>query len=60
MVTFSSGMEFSSDFTVDIVDNSVSECLENFTIEFMILGNMSQVKVLDSNTATVNIKDDDC
>ena len=53
-------MEFSSDFTVDIVDNSVSECLENFTIEFMILGNMAQVKVLDSNSTTVNIKDDDC
>ena len=60
VVTFSSGMEFSSNFTVNIVDNEESECLESFTIEFMILEIMAQVKVLDSNTATVNIKDDDC
>ena len=60
VVTFSSGMEFSSNFTVNIVDNEEAECLESFTIEFMILEIMAQVKVLDSNTATVNIKDDDC
>ena len=60
VVTFSSGMELSSDFTVNITDNEESECLESFKVEFMIPEIMAKVKVLNSNTATVNIGNDDC
>ena len=60
MVTFSSGMEFSSNFTVNIVDNEEAECLESFKVEFVNPNMMGQVKVLDPNSATVNVEDDDC
>ena len=59
-VVFSDGMQFSTPFSVDIVDNEVSECPEEFTVLCSVSADCrDRVKFLNSNTTTVSITDDE-
>jgi hypothetical protein len=58
-VEFSLGMQFSTPFQVDIVDNEILECPEEFTIKFRVTEECkARVKFLNSDKTTVSIIDD--
>ena len=58
-VEFSSGMQLSTPFQVDIVDNEILECPEEFTVKCSISEECTdRVQFLNSDRTTVSIIDD--
>jgi hypothetical protein len=59
-VRFISGAQFSTPFNVEIVDDEVAECREEFSVEFIIPSEWrDRLKLVESNEAKVEVTDDD-